>query len=134
MSTDPVYVILRPMKEEIKLAVRELRKNQTEAEKTLWERLRNRGCLKKKFLRQYPIFFKIEGRLSFFIIDFFCHEKKLAIEVDGGIHERQKKYDQFRDLITNEKGIKVVRVSNKTIKKNLDHFLTDVLYPILKAD
>jgi very-short-patch-repair endonuclease len=122
------------MKDDIKLAVRNLRKNETEAEKRLWKRLRNRGCLRKKFLRQYPLFFEIEGKTAFFIADFFCHEKKLVIEVDGGIHLQQKKYDQFRDLIIRELGLKIVRVTNKTVENDLDNFLADILCPVLKAD
>jgi very-short-patch-repair endonuclease len=57
----------------------ELRKNMTDAEKVLWQQLRNRKLGDLKFRRQHPV--------GIFILDFYCHEKKLAIEVDGGIHK-----------------------------------------------
>jgi len=119
------------MKEEIKLIARELRKNQTQAENILWEKLRNRRFLSIKFIRQYPIKFEIEGKERFFIADFICFEKKLIIEVDGSIHLSQKNYDQFRDLIINELGFQVIRVTNKTIKEDLDGFLAKILAPQL---
>lgn len=52
---------------------RELRINQTQAEKILWTHLRNRQLLGKKFLRQHPIFCDVNGRETFFIADFYCH-------------------------------------------------------------
>jgi len=119
------------MKEEIKITARELRKNQTEAEKILWTRLRNRRFLEKKFLRQHPIVFKIEGKKRFFIADFFCDENKLIIEVDGDIHFRQKKYDQYRDFIIHELGFQVIRVTNKMINEDIEFFFAKILTPIL---
>ena len=119
------------MKEKIVLSARDLRNEQTPAEKILWERLRNRRFLSKKFIRQHPIRFKIEGRERFFVADFFCFERKLIIEVDGDIHLNQKENDQYRDLIINELGFQVIRVTNRTIEKDLDCFLTNILYPIL---
>jgi very-short-patch-repair endonuclease len=95
------------MKEEIVLGARELRKKQTLAENIFWETLRNRRFLAKKFVRQHPFKFEIEGKDRFFIADFFCFEKKLIIEVDGGIHLRQKGFDQYRDLIVQELGLKI---------------------------
>jgi len=89
------------MKKEIAAIARELRKNQTETEKILWNRLRNRKFLNQKFLRQHPLSFQIEDSKRFFIADFFCNESKLIIEIDGDIHLKQKNYDQYRDLITN---------------------------------
>ena len=118
------------MKEKILLSARELRKNQTETEEILWTRLRDRIFLSKKFIRQHPIKFKIEEKERFFIADFICFEKKLIIEVDGSIHLNQKDYDQFRDLIINELGFHVIRVTNKTIEKDLEYFLANVLTPI----
>jgi len=120
------------MKEEIISNVRELRKKQTPTENILWEKLRNRRFLSIKFLRQHPVKFEMEGKKRFFIADFFCFEKKLIIEVDGSIHLRQKEYDQFRDLITNDLGFQVIRVTNKTIEEDIEYFLANVLTPIFK--
>jgi very-short-patch-repair endonuclease len=55
----------------------------------------------------------------------------LIIELDGEIHKQQKEYDQFRDLILDALGIKVIRVSNKMIEDNIEYFLSEVLTPLL---
>jgi very-short-patch-repair endonuclease len=71
----------------IKKHCRELRKNMTESEKILWDKLKNRKLSGYKFLRQHPIIYKGDlKRLNYFIADFYCHEVKLAVELDGGIH------------------------------------------------
>ena len=119
------------MQEKIKLAARDLRKKLTETEDILWKRLRNRGFLGIKFLRQHPIVFKIDEKERFFIADFYCREKRLVVEIDGKIHLKQKEYDQYRNLIIQELGLRVIRVKNKTIENELDKFLHDVLTPIL---
>jgi very-short-patch-repair endonuclease len=121
------------MKEEIILSASELRKNQTLAENILWEKLRNRRFLAKKFVRQHPIKFEMESKERVFIADFFCFEKKLIIEVDGGIHSRQKGYDQDRDLIIQQLGLQVVRVTNKMIIEDIECFLANILTPLLFA-
>lgn len=77
-----------------KTVCRELRKNSTKVEKILWEYLRNRNLLNKKFYRQYPLFYDLTGRESFFVADFYCHEEKLVIELDGEYH----KYRRLRIL------------------------------------
>jgi very-short-patch-repair endonuclease len=121
------------MKKEITAIARGLRKSQTETEKILWDKLRNRKFLDKKFLRQHPIRFHIEDSERFFIADFFCYDHKLVIEVDGDIHSKQKNYDQYRDLIIQKLGFRVVRVTNSMIKEDIDYFLTEVLTPLLFA-
>jgi len=113
------------------LAVRELRKNQTEAEELLWSKLRNRGFLGKKFLRQHPLCFTIEGGKRFFIADFYCREKRLVIEIDGKIHLKQKEYDRYREMIIQCLGLLMIRVTNEIIVSDLDGFLHDILMPIL---
>ncbi|MBI4990534.1 DUF559 domain-containing protein [Candidatus Gottesmanbacteria bacterium] len=65
---------------------RNLRRRQTDAERLLWWRLRNRQLAGFKFRRQFPI--------ADYIVDFYCDEKKLAIEVDGGQHTTPK-YRQY---------------------------------------
>jgi very-short-patch-repair endonuclease len=119
------------MNKEIIGIAREMRKNQTETEKILWDRLRNRRFLNKKFLRQHPICFQIENSTRYFIADFFCSESNLIIEIDGDIHLKQKSYDHYRDLIADALGIKTLRVTNRIIKEDLDRFLDEVLTPLL---
>ena len=70
-----------------KIRCRENRKKQTKAESILWDELRNRNFLGFKLNRQFPVFHDILGNETFYILDFYCSEKQLAIEVDGKIHE-----------------------------------------------
>ena len=98
------------MKEIKKTFARRLRKEQTKAEKVVWELLRNRKFKKHKFRRQHVI----EG----FVLDFYCNELKLGIEVDGGIHLKRKDYDELRQEAIESKGIYIVRVTNKEIKED----------------
>ncbi|MBN2399553.1 MAG: endonuclease domain-containing protein [Candidatus Aminicenantes bacterium] len=119
------------MKSEITAIARELRKKQTKTEEILWERLRNRRFFNCKFLRQHPISFYFDEKERFFIADFFCDRKKLIIEIDGDIHLKQKMYDQYRDIVLNALGIQVIRVSAKTIKEDIESFLSEILTPLL---
>ena len=107
-------------------AARQLRKNSTEAEKTFWEIVRNRKINKEKFNRQFPIFFEYENENRFFIADFYSHKKKLIIEIDGGIHEQQKDYDEMRTAIINELGVKVIRLNNVDMKDNLNKVIQEL--------
>jgi len=99
----------------VKQTVRSLRKDQTEAEKVLWRALKDRKLLGKKFLRQHPVVFDWRGRERFLIADFYCHEAKLVIEVDGGIHEQQKDYDEAREFVLKSMGMKIIRFKNQEI-------------------
>ncbi|GCC51583.1 DUF559 domain-containing protein [Chryseotalea sanaruensis] len=98
---------------------RSLRKNQTKAEAKLWYFIRNRKLGGKKFTRQYPIVYKVEGTKRYsYIADFHCAEKKLIIELDGGIHELpdQRRYDEARDIVLHELGYKVIRFKNEELE------------------
>lgn len=92
---------------------RELRKNLTEAEKALWEKLRGKCLAGLKFFRQYGI--------GVYIADFYCPQRKLVIEVDGGQHflEKGKTYVQ-REHYMSSLGIYTIRFSNLDILKNID--------------
>jgi very-short-patch-repair endonuclease len=100
----------------ITLLARNLRKNQTASEKILWTVLRRKNLSGYKFLRQHPIFYKVNNKwVEFFIADFYCSELKLIIELDGNIHEDRKEYDSERDLKLLKKGIYVVRIKNEEL-------------------
>jgi len=110
---------------------RDLRKRSTVAEDTFWQLVRNREFLDLKFKRQCPIEFEYEDRKRFFIADFYCHKKKLVVEIDGGIHESQKDYDDFRDEVMEIIGLKVLRFNNleifnsiELVKEELRRFLS----------
>jgi len=93
-----------------------LRKHPAKAEQTLWEYLRNKQ-LKVKFRRQHPI--------ANYIADFYCHEMKLVVEIDGDYHSHseQMKHDEFRTEELKELGIKVIRFSNEQIFNNIEFVL-----------
>jgi very-short-patch-repair endonuclease len=100
----------------ITLLARDLRKNQTIEEDLLWKELRRRRFSGYKFLRQHPVFYRIDkGWVEFFIADFYCRELKLIIELDGAIHSRRKEYDKERDEKLNSKGLKVIRIKNESV-------------------
>ena len=99
---------------------RELRKYQTPEEKILWTQLRGRKFLDYKFLRQHPIIvYKINNTIAFYIADFYCAEKKLVVEIDGLIHNKQIEYDKARDFIMNKMELQVLRVTNEEVNKNV---------------
>jgi very-short-patch-repair endonuclease len=83
---------------------RQLRQENTPAERLLWKRLLNRQLAGLKFRRQVPL-----GR---FIMDFYCPEHKAAVELDGSVHAAQADYDQARDEALKENGIRILHLSN----------------------
>ena len=97
-----------------------LKKEMTEAEKFLWENLRNRKLNNLKFRRQHPI-----GK---FILDFYCHEKMVAVEVDGRIHntEEMRERDEGRTYMLAEWGIKVIRFTNEEVINELHAVLETI--------
>ena len=98
----------------------ELRKNMTEAEKILWSALRRKQVQGKRFRRQHPI--------STFIVDFYSHEAKLVIEVDGGIHNipEQKEYDSGRSDELERLGLKIIRFTNTQVFQNLGKVVKEI--------
>jgi len=95
-----------------KIKARELRKNLTEAERTLWKYLRLRQFDGNKFRRQQPI-----GK---YIVDFVCFEKKLIVEVDGGQHNEQVIYDSERNEWLKKQGFRILRFWNNQVLKEID--------------
>ncbi|MBP6979375.1 MAG: endonuclease domain-containing protein [Bacteroidales bacterium] len=98
----------------------ELRKEMTQAEKILWEQLRNKQLLGFRFRRQHPI-----GEI---VVDFFCYEALLVVEVDGDVHNTpyQKERDRERSNILKSFGIKEVRFRNEEIMNDLQNVLTKI--------
>ena len=91
---------------------RDLRRGQTQAEAKLWSLLRNRQLKGKKFRRQHPI-----GR---YVVDFYCHECKIVVEVDGNFHldAESQQYDKSRTASLNEIGITVLRFWNEQVMRD----------------
>jgi very-short-patch-repair endonuclease len=91
---------------------RTLRKEMTQAETVLWKCIRNKK-LGVKFRRQHP--------MDAYILDFYCHELKLGIEVDGSIHEYadNKLYDAYRTIQLKEYEVKIIRFKNEEVLNDL---------------
>ena len=96
----------------------ELRRNQTDTEKTLWIHLRNRQFHGLRFFRQYSI--------GPYILDFYCPVKKLAIELDGGQHNEaeNREYDAARSDYLRAQGIAVIRFWNHEVLLDVQSVLT----------
>jgi very-short-patch-repair endonuclease len=95
-----------------------LRKNLTEAEQILWSHLRDRQMEGVKFRRQHP--------MKGYVADFYAHEIKLAIEVDGGYHNEkvQKLYDNDREDVLAENGVIVLRFTNEEVINTINNVLS----------
>jgi len=111
----------RPIKYRV---ARELRKNPTPAEALLWKHLRNRQFRGWKFLRQHPIAYGNMNENFFSVADFYCHEKRLIIEVDGSIHDDRKDKDAHRDHILGIYGYRVIRLTNEDVLKSPEQALS----------
>ena len=93
---------------------KELRKSMTKAERKIWgEVFRNKQFEELRWLRQRPI--------ANFIVDFYCAELKLVVEIDGGSHftQARKVYDEERTKILEGYGLTVIRFTNEEVLKNL---------------
>ena len=99
---------------------KKLRKKMTPSEKLLWERLRRKNIRGVKFRRQHPI--------EFYVADFYCHEARLVIEVDGLCHDRpdQKEHDENRSAEMDRFDIKVIRFTNDEITNHIESVMQQI--------
>jgi very-short-patch-repair endonuclease len=99
---------------------RTLRKEMTSSEKLMWQVLRRNNVKGFYFRRQHPI-----GR---YIADFYCHNAKLVIELDGDVHdsEEAKERDANRTAVIEKYGIKVIRFSNGDVFKNTQFVVEEI--------
>jgi len=93
-----------------------MRKKMTPAESVLWECIRNKGT-GVKFRRQHPV--------ETYILDFYCHELKIGIEVDGSIHNYgdNKLYDSYRTLQLKDYAIKIIRFTNAEVLSDAEEVM-----------
>ncbi len=110
-----------PLPESLRTHARELRKEATDAESLLWNLLRGNQLSGKKFRCQHP--------LGNYILDFYCHDAKLAIELDGGQHaeHNQLKHDEKRSAWLEQQGINVLRFWNNEVLENTEGVLQVIL-------
>jgi len=103
------------------IAARELRQVETETEKILWNALRGKRLNGLKFRRQHPY--------EHYVLDFFCVEHQLIVELDGSVHDvlDQAAYDEERTSFLNEHGLRVIRFRNEEVKKSLPNVLQTII-------
>ena len=110
----------QPYHDNLVVLARANRKNPTPAEYTMWSViLRRRQLAGFKFLRQKPI--------GDYIVDFYCAELCLVIEIDGDSHANQIDYDAQRTRFLNSLGLHVLRYSNRDVLDNLPGLYDDLL-------
>lgn len=97
---------------------RQLRRNATKAEQTLWTHLRNRQIANAKFRRQIPV--------DRYIVDFICEQRKVIIEIDGGQHQQQIAHDQQRTAALEAYGYIVLRYWNNEVLSNVEGVLQEI--------
>ena len=101
-----------------KSKAKELRKNMTYHESILWKYIRNRKLSGIHFRRQHPY--------GIYILDFYCFEKQLVIEVDGLIHLNNIEYDEERTAYLESTGLKVIRFKNEDIEERIEWVLKQI--------
>ena len=105
---------------------KELRNARTPAEGLLWKYLRNRQLLGKKFRRQQSI-----GR---YIVDFYCPECRLVVELDGAGHYGfESSYDDWRTQYFRRLGLKILRIENKRVYRDVEFVLEEIKAEIRKS-
>jgi very-short-patch-repair endonuclease len=113
---------MRPLKRVAKVTRNraiDLRKQATHSEKLLWSILSGRQLNGLKFRRQHPI--------EPFIVDFYCAEAKLVIELDGESHNGRESYDAERSKLLANLGLNVMRITNDEVLTNLDGVAEGIL-------
>ena len=101
-------------KKNLKILSRNLRQKSTDAERLLWSKIRRKQIKNYQFFRQKPI--------GPYIVDFYCKEVKLVIEVDGGQHyeESNIRIDKKREKFLENLGLKAMRFTNIDVLKNIE--------------
>lgn len=95
----------------------------TPAEKVLWQELRG---------NKLGIHFRRQQVIAGFIVDFYCHSAGRVIELDGDIHREQHEYDDDRDRVLENMGLRIVRFSNNDVLLNLQNVLIQLSEMIRK--
>ena len=108
-----------------KSKARQLRSNPTEAEKALWRQFRLRQIASFRFRRQHP--------LGQYIVDFFCFEKGLVIEIDGGQHSESVEYGARRTRWLESEGYRVLRFWNNQVLGEIEAVKQVILEELTKG-
>ncbi|HST61416.1 MAG TPA: endonuclease domain-containing protein [Longimicrobium sp.] len=109
----------------VRARAKALRKAQTPAEQMLWRVLRDRSVNGLKFRRQHP--------LDGFVLDFFCPDAKLCVELDGDIHDAQQERDAERTAQLEARGMRVLRFRNEEVEDNMPAVLRRIAKAATRA-
>ncbi|MEP6985371.1 MAG: endonuclease domain-containing protein [Chloroflexota bacterium] len=115
-TSSELWELLKPL-------ARQMRHSSTPAEDLLWKHLRNRQIQNMKFRRQHTI--------ERFIVDFFCVDMKLVVEVDGEIHAYTKQDDAVRQEFLENLGLKVIRFSNDRVLNHTNNVIETIRQTII---
>jgi very-short-patch-repair endonuclease len=111
--------LVLPYNKNLTVLARENRSNPTKAENKIWQEvLRMRQFAQYKFLRQKPI--------GGYIVDFYCSELRLVIEIDGDGHAETVEYDAERTKLLNSLGLLVIRYTNDDVLRNIEGVYDDL--------
>jgi very-short-patch-repair endonuclease len=105
-------------KPKIIAAARLLRENMNSFENLMWERLKGKQISGVRFRRQHPI--------DIFIADFYCHQAKLVVEIDGEVHNLQKDYDVGRTAEMGKYDILVIRFTNTDVITGIEDVISKI--------
>jgi very-short-patch-repair endonuclease len=105
--------------EKLKPLVRQMRTEPTHAEQALWQHLRSRQLCECKFRRQHAI--------DRFVVDFYCAERDMIIEVDGPVHDFTPEEDALRQEYLESLGFHVLRFTNQQVLENIDSVLQEII-------
>ena len=97
----------RHPRETTRLFAKQLRRESTYPERKLWGVLRGRQLGGLKFRRQHPV--------GPYLVDYYCHEHQLVIELDGDSHSERADYDRQRQAFLEESGYRVLRIANDDV-------------------
>jgi len=114
-----------PYDPKLKVLARQLRNNSTLSEVLFWKNIKSRSY-GYEFHRQVPV--------SDFIVDFFCHELNLAIEIDGNTHDDNYDHDEHRQKKLESQGIKFIRFRDYDVKRNINDVLRAVEFKIREIE
>ena len=110
---------IRPeLRQRMRQVARTFRKEPTQSDSLLWQELRNRKLEGRKFRRQRPV--------GPFVVDFFCREERLVIEIDGPIHRGQSTTVQERQQLLEAAGLQVIRVSSTGVETDVNAVLNKI--------
>jgi very-short-patch-repair endonuclease len=103
---------------------RKLRKSETDAERKIWQQLRNRNLNGTKFRRQHPV--------GPYVVDFICINGKLIIELDGSLHQQQLTYDAQRTKFLEQAGYRVMRFWDNDVLLNTESVMQAIFDALVR--